>query len=70
MDWIQVFTIIGILGGLTFWIDMRLREDIKQAKEDMKIIDEHHREDTKENNQHWRDMFMHFNNRLDNNRRD
>ena len=63
MDWIQVltiiFTIIGTLGGLTFWIDMRLRQDIKQSKEDMK-----------ENNQHWRDMFMHFNNRLDNNRRD
>ena len=88
MDWIQVLAIIGTtvvaiisgVGGiaaLTFSLDARHREDMKQAREEMKVIDEHHREDMRESGQrmekneaHWRDMFMHFNNRLDNNRRD
>jgi hypothetical protein len=31
MDWIQVFTIIGILGGFTFWMFTKLDTDIRNS---------------------------------------
>lgn len=33
MDWIQVFTIIGILGGFMFFVFQRLEKDIDHTNE-------------------------------------
>lgn len=31
MDWIQAFTIIGVLGAFTFWLFTKLDNDIKSV---------------------------------------
>lgn len=33
MDWIQTFTIIGVLGGILFWFTNRVEADIRQQAE-------------------------------------
>lgn len=35
MDWIQAFTIIGVLGAFTFWLFNKLDTDIKGVKNEM-----------------------------------
>jgi len=35
MDWIQVFTIIGVLGGFMFFMLQRLEKDIDGIKTDV-----------------------------------
>ena len=33
MDWIQAFTIIGVLGAFTFWLFTKLDNDIKSQNQ-------------------------------------
>jgi uncharacterized membrane-anchored protein YhcB (DUF1043 family) len=35
MDWIQVFTIVGILGGFIFFMLQRIERDIQRIERDM-----------------------------------
>lgn len=39
MDWTQAFTIIGVLGGFTFWLFTKIDGDVKasNARQDAQI---------------------------------
>ena len=41
MDWVQAFTIVGILGGYSFWMFNRLDADIKAVSEELKTSNRH-----------------------------
>ncbi len=36
MDWIQAFTIIGVLGAFTFWLFTKLDADIRASNADIR----------------------------------
>lgn len=55
IDWAQTLTILGGVAAMWFGCFTILREDMKIMKEDMK-----------ENQAHWREMFMYMNGRIDN----
>ncbi len=65
MDWTQVFTIIGMIGGLTFWIDMRHREDQKDIKETIKEWRKEHADQIKECNANWLLLFDKMDNKIE-----
>lgn len=58
IDWAQTLTILGGVGAMWYGCFTVLRED-------MRII----REDQKKNDQHWRDMFIYMNNKIDENKK-
>ena len=58
-----ILSIITPILGAVLYLDRRNRAETK-------TLDDRHREDIKEMNLHWRELFKYFNDRLDRKERD
>lgn len=62
IDWAQTLTILGGVGAMWFGCFTILREDMKEMRAE-------HREDMRQSDQHWRELFTYMNNKIDENKR-
>ena len=76
IDWVQIATVVGgmltvivSIGTAVRWLDSRI--DLLNAKSETRLEKtikewrDEHKAQIQENEKHWREMFTHFNTRLD-----
>ena len=76
IDWVQIATVVGgmltvivSIGTAVRWLDSRI--DLLNEKSEMRIKKtikewrDEHKAQIEKNESHWREMFTHFNTRLD-----
>ena len=65
MDWTQLISLAGYTTAVCYFFYRLNEKSIDRQNDLIKEWRDEHKSQIQENEKHWREMFTHFNNRLD-----